>query len=96
MSLSIITSISVPFAPPIHGQPGARLTKETPKYRSAGRTASRVDRRELPDRYVCIHTTSEDGLKDWQPTQWNRLIDHINGVHGLCVVELGLRSLLGL
>ena len=95
MSLVIITLISVPFSAPTHGPPGARLTKETPKYRSAGRSASRVDRLELPDRYVCIHTTSEDGLKDWQPTHWNRLIDHIIVVHGLCVVELGLRSPLG-
>ncbi len=34
-------------------------------------------------------------MKDWQPTHWNRLIDHINAVHGLRVVELGLRSPLG-
>ena len=54
--------------------------------------ARRVDLLKLPDRYVCIHTASENFLRDWQPTHWNRLIDHINGVHGLSVVELGLRS----
>ncbi len=57
--------------------------------------ASKVDRLELPDSYVCIQTASEAGLRDWQPTHWNRLIDHIIGVHGLCVVEFGLRSPLG-
>ncbi len=44
--------------------------------------AAKVDQLKLPDRYVCIHTSSEDGHKDWLPTHWNRLIDHLNGVHG--------------
>ena len=74
---------------------GCSLDEGDPEVPISRETARRVDRLELPDRYVCIHTTSEDGLRNWQPTQWNRLIDHINGVHGLCVVELGLRSLLG-
>ena len=74
---------------------GCSLDEGDPEVPISREIASRVDRLELPDRYVCIHTTSEDGLRNWQPTQWNRLIDHINGVHGLCVVELGLRSLLG-
>ena len=74
---------------------GCSLDEGDPEVPISREIASRVDRLELPDRYVCIHTTSEDGLRDWQPTQWNRLIDHINGVHGLCVVELGLRSPLG-
>ena len=34
-------------------------------------------------------------MKDGQPTHYNRPIDHINAVHGLRVVELGLRSPLG-
>jgi heptosyltransferase III len=74
---------------------GCSLDEGDPEVPTSRETASRVDRLELPDRYVCIHTTSEDGLRNWQPTHWNRLIDHINAVHGLCVVELGLRSLLG-
>jgi len=71
---------------------GCSLDEGDPEVPISREIAGRVDRLKLPERYVCIHTTSEDGLKDWQPTHWNRLIDHINGVHGLCVVELGLRS----
>jgi len=74
---------------------GCSLDEGEPVVPISREIASRVDRLELPDRYVCVHTASEECLRDWQPTQWNRLIDHINGVHGLCVVELGLRSLLG-
>jgi len=74
---------------------GCSLDQGDPEVPISREIASRVDRLELPDRYVCIHTTSEEGLRNWQPTLWNRLIDHINGVHRLCVVELGLCSLLG-
>jgi len=74
---------------------GCSLDEGDPVVPISREIASRVDRLELPDRYVCVHTASEECLRDWQPTQWNRLIDHINGVHGLCVVELGLRSPLG-
>ena len=41
ISVVRITSISVPFSAPTHGPPGVRLTKETPKYRSAGRSPAR-------------------------------------------------------
>ncbi len=71
---------------------GCSLDEGDPEVTISREIASRVDRLELPYRYVCIHTASEDGLRDWQATHWNRLIDHINGVHGLCVVEIGLRS----
>jgi len=74
---------------------GCSLDEGDPELPFSRQTANQVDRLELPDRYVCIHTCSEESVRDWQPTQWNRLIDHINAVHGVCVVELGLRSPLG-
>ena len=37
----------------------------------------------------------ESGLTVWQPTHWNRLINDIIGLHGLCLVEHGLRSPFG-
>ncbi len=74
---------------------GCPLDEGEPVVPFSRKIAGRVDRLKLPEHYVCIHTSSEDGLKDWQPAHWNALVDHLTRVHGLCVVELGLHSLLG-
>jgi ADP-heptose:LPS heptosyltransferase len=56
------------------------------------RAPGRVDRLGLPNRFVCVHTKSEDNSKDWRSAHWNRLIDHLNDVYGMSVVEIGLCS----
>jgi len=74
---------------------GVELDEGDPFVPTNRKAVGQVDRLGLPDRYVCIHTSSEDGSKDWQTGLWNGLIDHIYAMHGLLVVEVGLRSLLG-
>ena len=74
---------------------GLALDQGDPEVPIPREIVGKVDGLALPGRFICIHTVSEDGRRDWQPAYWNRLIDHVNGVHGLCVVELGLHSPLG-
>ena len=53
---------------------------------------SMVDRLNLPRRYITIHATSEDDIRNWDNEKWKQLVDQIIETHQVAVVEIGLRS----
>jgi len=50
----------------------------------------KVDAIGLPARFVAIHTTSNDEVKNWLPDAWGRVVRHILDAWGMSVVEVGL------
>lgn len=53
-----------------------------------------VDAIELPPRYVVIHATSNQDVRDWDTAKWRELSQRVVQQLGLPVVEVGLRPVL--
>jgi heptosyltransferase-3 len=54
---------------------------------------AKVDRLGLPARFVAIHCISNDEIKDWPDSNWQRVVAAITDELHVDVVELGLRPL---
>jgi ADP-heptose:LPS heptosyltransferase len=74
---------------------GLPIEGEAPALHVDRATREAVDRLGLPDRFVAIHTLSDEDCRNWDAAKWRRLVDHLIGSEGFGVVEVGLRSTLG-
>jgi heptosyltransferase-3 len=52
-----------------------------------------VDGLGLPSRFIAIHCTSSDPVRDWPEYKWRKLIDYMCGMLALSVVEVGSKQL---
>jgi len=66
------------------------LTDAPRVYIPAARRA-RVDGLGLPERFVAIHTTSNQDSRDWMAEKWQVLAERLATERGLQVVEVGLK-----
>lgn len=67
---------------------------DTPKVYIPDSVRENVDRLGLPEGYVVIHATSNEGVKDWETSRWNDLSAEISQRYGIAVVEVGLKPVL--
>ncbi|PTY02139.1 hypothetical protein DB347_24775 [Opitutaceae bacterium EW11] len=70
--------------PALDGQPNLHIAPAARK---------KVDSLRLPARFVAIHGTSNETIRNWDPEKWRTLASKIWRVFGLPVVELGLRPI---
>ncbi len=54
------------------------------------RASKRIDDLCLPKCFVVVHCASNEAVRDWPEDKWRLLTDHITGILGLDVVEIGL------
>ncbi len=60
------------------------------------RHRDRVDALQLPDQYIVIHTQTNYAPKDWPAQNWEELVAYLLDRYPFDVVEIGLRSSLGI
>ena len=65
---------------------------EGPRLNIPRAVAAAVDRLQLPPRYVIVHATSNQDVRDWQTQKWQMLTQRIAAELDLAVVEVGLRA----
>lgn len=69
---------------------GVSIPSEAPRLYVSDAVVRSVDALCLPERFVAVHTTSNEGLKNWLPSEWNELANYIASSCGVPVVEVGL------
>lgn len=52
----------------------------------------RIDRLNLPARYLVVHTTSNEKRRDWLPDKWNELVTRVLENWDGAVVQVGMKS----
>jgi ADP-heptose:LPS heptosyltransferase len=70
---------------------GLPVLTEGPRFSIPSQTVATVDRMRLPGRYVVVHATSNQDVRDWETGKWQRLAERIGQQLELPVVEVGLR-----
>ncbi len=54
--------------------------------------AARIDRLNLPEKFIVVHTTSNESSRDWTPQRWHELVTRLLQAWDGSVVEVGLVS----
>jgi heptosyltransferase III len=55
-----------------------------------------IKARNLPESYICIHTTSNDLDREWNLNKWGKLIEEITKKTNIKIIEIGLKSTISL
>ncbi len=58
--------------------------------------AKKIDALQLvpTEKFVVVHTTSNETSKDWLPQKWMELVERVTNELNVCVVEVGTKGLL--
>ena len=54
--------------------------------------SSEISKYKLPNRYIVIHTTSNDSAREWKNEKWIQLIQEIKQSKNLIIVQIGLEN----
>jgi len=73
---------------------GLPVLEEPPRVYIPPASIRRVDRLDLPERFIAINCSSNNPEKDWPAEKWLGLLDKINHKHDIHIVELGSAPLL--
>ena len=55
-------------------------------------TRLKIDLKNLPQKFICIHTTSNDINREWQYDKWKQLISEIFKKYNIKIVQIGLHD----
>jgi ADP-heptose:LPS heptosyltransferase len=72
---------------------GLPVLDETPNVYITPAEVSAVDALNLPPRYVVVHCTSNQDVRDWDTTKWRQFTAELMSRHDIAVVEVGLAPL---
>lgn len=75
---------------------GKPMAKESafPEISISESTKIKIKNLKLPQKYICIHTTSNDTNREWLYEKWRKLISEIIKIHNLEIVQIGLTDYL--
>lgn len=68
-------------------QPNIFIPYKTEKY---------LDALNLPTKFICIHTTSNDENREWTYPKWNELIERVLSKHDIKIIQIGLENKLNI
>lgn len=73
---------------------GKPLKKEDwfPQITVSDFTKKEIDKLNLPKKYICIHTTSNDVNREWTYEKWEELISKIFEKENIGIVQIGLKN----
>ncbi len=52
--------------------------------------SDKIEKLNMPEKYICIHTTSNDSTREWENNKWRILIEKLSEKQNIRIVQIGL------